>query len=458
MREYLNSILFNAEGDVLWEGPYNERFKLLDFVNEPGLIKIARHLCGISDKNYTNQTRTALKMAEDINVVSRKGCYPGFINIMPAGMLIERCMTAFNKRHLKELNAVEINFPIVFDYSHDDIKKLTETYENNSRMFKIEEGGRDCRLSYAADPGLFSWLRGQVLNAKKLPYTIYSEIQALRRFSSGQIGHFEYMRQYLLPDIHILVKKQQAEELYLKNISLGATGARFWMNEEWAQFIDVTKEFYMSKPDFCKRIAMTAKKLTIVNILKKQPLYYKMRSGIMLDAGRSSILFYNTQWDEDNIERFKISSNDNSELVILHANVAAGSGILSVIFGRASVKLSPKIFPLELAPTQLAFIPYSEKEIDKSIEYNNCMINKGIRSAMIYSKKHINEKLLDIIKEWIPYYSIIGPREIKNDFYLIESNLERGVKLTPEEFFLRYKDRLDLCRPTSHVNLKDVLV
>ncbi len=459
MRKYLNSILLSSSGDILWEGSYNNRLNLFDFINEPGLIRIMKHLCGLSDKNNINQRRTALQMAEDANVVNRKGCYPGFINIMPTGMLIEKCMMAFNREHLRELNTAEITFPIVFDYSRDDIRELTESYENNSRMFRMEERDSNCRLAYAADPGLFSWLRGQVLNGKKLPYAIYSETQAMRRFSSGQIGHFEYMRQYLLPDIHILVKKQQAEEFYLKNVSLGSSGARFWMNEEWAQFIDITEKFYISEPDLCKKIAVAAKKLTLVNILKEQPLYYKMRSGIMLDAGRNSILLYNTQWDEDNIKRFNISSNDNSELVVLHGNVAAGSGILSVIFGRASVGLSPKIFPLELAPIQVAFIPYSEKEIDKSIEYNNYMLDRGIRSAIQYSKKNINENVLETIKKWIPYYSIIGPKETKSGFYMIESNLTKGVKLMPQEFLLKYKGRLDLCRPSAfHTNLENITV
>ena len=63
-----------------------------------------------------------------------------------------------------------------------------------------------------------------------------------RRFKGGEIGDFTRLREFPMPDLHIICQESEARNLYIKNMKIAAENMRFLLGEEWAFSMDITPE------------------------------------------------------------------------------------------------------------------------------------------------------------------------------------------------------------------------
>lgn len=449
MVTYKHSQLWSPSGELLWQGKYEDRQECLKGVIDSDSLGILKLLCDTSKPSFDKQSCTSgdvIELAETLQFVDRQGCIPGFLNILPSATLLEECMHSFNCSHLEQLNAIQIDFPTIFDNSVSDTADLTSTYEMQGRMFTLGNDDGHYRLAYAADPGLFNWLRGRKLKTSSLPYAIFSPQQAFRRWKSGEIRGLDHVRQFALTDLHILCRSNNAIDSYLKFVALGADGVRFWFKESWAKFIDVDQDFLIQFPKLGSTVASIANQFTLLNVFEKRPRYYAFRSGIMVDAGFYPVMLYNFQWDDTNGERFLIHTEDGQFPVIIHGTVAAGwQRILPIILGRGLSGLSSKIFPVELAPVQVVCLPLKECHLNIAEEYAKRLRSLGLRVNLdTVFKDSLGKRVNKLRKKWQPYYVVLGDKELENQEPKLQNFIHSEV-WTLDEFWLVYGERISRC-------------
>jgi threonyl-tRNA synthetase len=452
--DFVRAELFSPEGDLLWSGDPARQGECVPCAAGQASEGALAELCGTVPSTTSEMSCTrqkVLSLAEDLGFVGREGCVRGFLVILPSGMLVEQCAEAFNRQHLEGLSAVRMQFPLVFDRGQEDLEDLTESYERQHRMFRLGSGDESLRLAYAADPGFFGWLRGRTLRREALPYAIFSPTPAFRRWKSGEIGGFDHLRQYDVPDVHVLCEEGDALARYERCVELAAEGARFWVGEGFVQFVDVVEDFYGRMPAAGARAARAARQHTLVRVLARRPRYYAFRSGIMIPAGFGLVMLYNLQYDDTNAERFGIhtDSGDGEGVVILHATVAGGwPKLLPIFLGRGLAGLGPKVLPVELAPLQVACVPLAERHRACAGSWVERLRQSGFRAGIVEPEGSLGQRLKRLRASWQPFHAVIGDREAAGEeprFLSFGSAGERSFA----ELAAGLGPRIERCRPAS---------
>lgn len=458
MRQYDNAFLLDPAGHEVWHGPFDRR---IDCVGPSGLTAdgggdALRALCGAAERMSGKPFLSAVKvtkMAESLNLVTFAGSPDGFPTMLPGGTLLARSVQASNREHLVALDAVGIDFPAVFDCSPEDIRSLVASYDVNNRMFRLDEAGSDLRLSYAADAGLFSWLRGRRIQRDALPYTIVSQVEVMRRFQKGELGSLEKVRQYHLPDVHTLLPREEAVAFAARATQLAAESLSFWAGGSWVQFIDITAALLEREPNLPSLLAQAARRHTLVNVLEHQPLYYGMRTGLVPDAGTGTLLLYNFQWDEDNPRRFGFERDDGGPIVVLHGNVAATSGILCLVLGRALAGLAPSVLPVEIAPVQVTIISTGERHLEAAQAHAVRLRRMGLRVALEVPKKGLGKTIASLKARWFPWFAVVGDTEAKASTLMFQPTWERTT-MDEQDFIAAYGARIARCRTEDHFTFR----
>ena len=449
MADVARSELWDEDGRRVWTGPCGGHVEALSSATDRAAHSTLRMLGGQNGSEKSCTSGDVVRLAEELEFISREGCPPGFFNVLPAGTFLDLCVECFNRDHLEALGANRIDFPLVYDAGPADIRALTRSYEAQGRVFKLEAHERELRLAYAADPGLFSWLRNKSLKPSLLPYAVYSPVSAFRRWQSGEVGGFAKMRQYTVPDLHILSGERDAWAVYQSAIKQGAAGARFWFGEEWAQYVDVDENFLENHSDVGAAFATAAQKLTLVNVLRRRPRYYAIKNGIMVGAGFTAMMLYNLQWDDTNAARFNISIDDSQELVIIHATVAGGwPKLLPMFLGRGLTGTGPKIIPVECAARQILILPIDQSHLRAAELFSERLQSAGLRTAVDTSLRPLAQRLRQLRQKWQPFYCVIGDRESNGAEPLIQTYVG-GAGQSAAEFLTTRGERIRRCSPPA---------
>lgn len=433
--------LWGPDGTLAYEGASADLPADLPALQmERGIIE---RLLGGPDPSRGIRAVEIKRWAERLGFVSARGCVPGFFNVLPHGIFLNHCVEKFNREHAAKLGAVCMEFPNVFDLASAEMEELTRSYERDGRMFRLGTPDEGKRLAYAADPGLFNWLQGCVLEAERLPYAISSPLPAMRRWKSGELGDLDHLRQYPMSDLHILTTADAALESYLGNTALGSRGARFWAGEDWVVFADVTAEFVEGRPDIGAALARVAEKWTLVRVHRLAPRYYAMRSGILVDAAYADVMLYNMQWDEENPKRFQIRCDDGRPVVVLHGNMATGWPLLlPIVLGRAISKLAPRGFPVELAPVQVRVFPVAEQHVAAAHAWVS--EHPHLRAEVIGPERPLGRRIRDAREALCPAFVVMGDREVSSRVQLTYTMTK---ELIGDDFPDEVKQRIERCRP-----------
>lgn len=448
MAEYTTSELRDPDGRLAWRGPYSVRAESIGHIEDSGAANALSSLLGFKPSPTTRGQ--VVETAERLGFVSRHGTVRGFIVLEPPAMFLDACVDAFNQPHLHELGATRMEFPLIFDCGDPDLAELTASYERQDRMFRIEIGAVTGRLAYAADPGLFGWLRGRRLRRERLPFAVYSPTPVFRYLKTGEVGGLDRLRQYTVPDLHVLCAPAAAIENFTHCLTLAAAGMRFWFNEAFVQFLDVEEAVLARYPNILTDAPQASAQWTLINLLATRPRYYGMKAGLVGEVGYGAMMLYNLQWDDSNGERFDIKLEGGESPIILHATVAGGwPKMLPVFIGRALGGLGPRVVPPELAATSLMVVPMAQRHIEGAEVIAAKCRGHGIRSAV---ESHVARRLGDRLNElraaWQPHHILVGDREIDGADPLIASPTS-DERLSLEAYFSRIGPRIARCTPAN---------
>lgn len=447
MANYSETSVFNPSGEKIWLGQYADRKLAITQISSSEQNNALAYVLGLTDRVDNTplfSSKQIFKKAIELNFINQDNNVPGFVTVLPKTKIIERIVEKINSMHFKKINAVEISFPTFFDYNIMEMQELAKSYEFEERMFKLGGADEEIRVSYAADPGLFLWLKGKKFRANSLPYAVYTYTLVYRRFKGGELGGFPRLREFPMPDLHIICSKKDAKNLYLENIKIAAENMRFLLGEDWAFSIDITPTLLSRLEGFIQDICKAIKKHCTVNILSNKPRYYDIKSVFMMDAGDCAIMNYNMQWDEENPKRFNISSEENHEIVILHGTLMhSWYKILPVFINRTLTGKDKGLLPYHISPLQVSILPTSENYITAAENLRQILISNNMRTAILGGKKNLSKAIQLSHKNLIPYFIIVGEEEAASKRFYVTSAADNQVQEL-DEFINKMKSINDL--------------
>ena len=445
MAETICIELFAPDGVRVWSNSEAAEAACALLGDQP-CASVLRQLLGVGGGRKCSRGKV-LSQAEALQFVSRDGCSKGFLSVLPAGILLEECVEAFNFHFLRSLNAVQMEFPLVFDSGSQQNCDLIESFEKQGKLFAL--GGKDSalRLAYASDPGLFGWLSGKQLREDRLPCAIYSPLPVLRRFRSGEVGGLDRPRQYRVHDLHLLVRLDTLFEEFRACMSMLAEGTRFWFDDAFVHYIESDREFIQRFPKFGSEAAKATGQFTMVRVLDERKRYYCVKSGMMIDAGSGAAMLFNLQWDELNPVRFNFRMKQGGDVGVIHCALAGGwSRLLPTFIGRGLAGTSSRKIPWELSSTQVLIIPVSDPANPTAAALSNELNMKGFRSMVSDQRGSVSKKLRHNRDTWQEYYCVVGASEAAGRAPIIESTCS-DVCYGVDEFTTQFAERATRCRP-----------
>jgi threonyl-tRNA synthetase len=99
---------------------------------------------------------------------------------------------------------------------------------------------------------------------------------------------------------------------------------------------------------------------------------------------------------------------------------------------------TPKL-PLWLSPTQVRFVPVSDKHVDQCVKFAQDMAQKGIRADVDDGEVSMDKKIRNAEQDWIPYICVIGDKEIQSGLIAIRT---RGIKTKEESTLSKLAERI----------------
>lgn len=434
---------YDPKGNLLLQGTNNELAQCLKLSIDKRLIEVLSHLC-IDRKGKSG--KGVLRQANELGFLSVKGNAPGFYTLLPNGTLLQEIVEAFNRQHIESLKAERIDFPAVYEQSDSALKTLTQTYEADGRIFRLHSS-KELRLSYAADPGLFSWLSGKKINEEDLPYCIYSPLTGFRKWKSGELSPMYKFNAYHIPDFHQLIPPEKGVEHYMRCAELSSDGARFWFKEDWIHVLETDEGSLHTFREIAPQLARIVKQYTLFRISSEKPRYFSLKSGFMINAGFCAMMLYNLQLDNENGQRFDIRLPNARFLHIIHGTLAAGwPKLLPIIIGRGLYGVSPMVLPIELSPVQIRILCILP---DHAAKANNLKIELeklGLRVEMDARKTRLSDKLRQLRIDWIEHYIVFGDLENQNLNNVRIESWVTNQNSTGITQFLENRPQLERCR------------
>jgi threonyl-tRNA synthetase len=123
----------------------------------------------------------------------------------------------------------------------------------------------------------------------------------------------------------------------------------------------------------------------------------------------------------ENAKRYGItymdSDNTDKTPVILHLSPSGAiERVMYSLLEKAhadSMKGKRPVFPLWLSPTQIRFIPVSDKFAKQTEKIADEFSKEDIRFDVDDRSESVQKKIREAEKEWVPFMVVVGEKEIK---------------------------------------------
>lgn len=127
------------------------------------------------------------------------------------------------------------------------------------------------------------------------------------------------------------------------------------------------------------------------------------------------------QLDYNLPEKFELEYMDSDGIpkrpVMIHrAPFGSLERFIAIILEQYQGKL-----PFWISPEQIRILPISDKHLEYSNKVNEILLDKSVRSSVDNRSESLNKKIKDCQLNYIPYFIIIGDREVESNILSIRS-------------------------------------
>jgi threonyl-tRNA synthetase len=412
-------------------------------------------------KNYEiAKSRTVQQIPPHVTLMKKleiadyePGSDSGNLRFYPKGRLIKSLLEEFVTRLAVDNGAVEVETPIMYDYTHPAFASYLNRFP--ARHYVIKSDDKDFFLRFSACFGEFLITKDAQISYKHLPFKMYELTRySFRREKSGELVGLKRLRAFTMPDMHTLcrnledAKKEYSAQFKLCLSCLKEIGFDV---EDFETAIRFTEDFWKQNKDFIVSLVKIVKTPVLIEMWNYRYAYFdpKFEFNFVDTLDKASALS-TVQIDYENAERYGISYTDEDGKkkypLILHCSPSGAIerdiyALLEKAYLDQQNKKVPQL-PLWLSPTQVRLIPLSEKFVQATKKIADEIEKENIRVDVDDRSDTVQKKIRDAELEWINYILVFGPKEIKSKKLSVrdrktgkikEMKLEQLIKEIKEE-------------------------
>ncbi len=427
--------------------------KDFDFGKHENLKKFADY--EIKKVRAYEQIPEHIKLMRKLQLVDYEpGSDPGNLRYYPNGRLIKSLLERYVTDKTIHYGAEEVETPIMYDYEHPAFKDYLARFP--ARHYIIKSDDKDFFLRFSACFGQFLIMHDATMSYKQLPLKIYELTRySFRREKSGELTGLKRMRAFTMPDMHTVCGSlEQAKDEFVKQFEfcqsvLASIGIE---ESEYEAAIRFTEEFWSNNREFILDLVKNKlKKPALIETWSFRYAYFdpKFEFNVVDSMDKASALS-TVQIDHENSKRYDITYVDSQgkkeNATILHCSPSGA--IERVIYALLELEAIKQrkgripMLPLWLSPTQVRFVPVSDKHMEHCIKFAKQMGQRDIRANVDDREAMMDRKIREAEQDWVPYICVVGDREIESGSMTVrvrESKKQEAITLSKLEEMIANK-------------------
>jgi len=363
----------------------------------------------------------------------------GNLRWYPRGKLIRDSLMEYVNDLVVEYGGMPVETPIMYDLGVRAVREHSEKF--GERQYRFESGDREMMLRFAACFGQFSIMRDMHISESDLPLRIYEmSTYSFRREQKGEVVGLKRQRAFTMPDMHTATRDmEQARAEFEAQAKLSLrTSEDLDLNYEPA--IRMTRAFYDDNEEWVENLVDDLGKPALLEILPERHHYWSAKIDFAaIDQLGRPIENPTVQIDVESAERFDIEYSTGQESrhpPILHYSPSGGiERVLAALLETAAKQETPRL-PTWLSPTQVRFVPVGEEHTDYCDALADDLESAGVRADVDDRSESVGKRIARAETDWVPYYAVVGDREIESDEGLLGVNVrsdETEREMTVEE-------------------------
>ena len=291
---------------------------------------------------------------------------------------------------------------------------------------------------------------------RDLPQRYANTTACYRDEQSGELSGLSRVRSFAQDDAHVFCRESQVKEEFLKIWDIVNTFYKtfgFDLKVRLSLHDPKHLEKYLGDPQRWKRSEDTLREMLVE---KKVDFYEGVGEAAFYGPKHDFMAFdsLGRQWQVATIqldvnmpERFDLNctneSNKEERIVMIHAAIMGSiERFLSILIEHTGGN-----FPLWLSPIQVKVIPVAEAHFETARKVSDLLRDNMIRSEIDLSNDGFGKKVRNAKTARIPYFIIIGDKDVAVNKVTLESR-DKGqvgqldVKEVVERLMVEIKDRV----------------
>jgi threonyl-tRNA synthetase len=336
----------------------------------------------------------------------------GHFRLYPKGQLIFHLLVEWaRKLALERLHAVQVDTPIMYDWSLPDIQGQAKSFHERHYVIRTDEK-RQFVLRFSGDFGLFRMMAGATISYRHLPIKVYEFSKSFRLEQRGELTGLKRLRAFHMPDIHYFTKDiDQGWDVFFE-LFQGYTDYHRAIGADYAIAFRVVQEFYDKYKDRLVGLLKYAGKPALIELLSQRKHYWVVKYESQgIDSQGGAVQLNTVQLDVEDGERYGIMYNDSDgqkkPCIIGHCSVGSVERWIYAILENALKMPKPEL-PFWLAPTQIRLLPVAGdfiKDCEALAQKLHARVDIDDRD------EKVGRKIRDAEKEWINLIIVVGEKE-----------------------------------------------
>lgn len=292
---------------------------------------------------------------------------------------------------------------------------------------------------------------------RELPMRIAEMAKLYRYEASGNLAGLVRVRSFCLADAHIIcgTKEQAGTEVkkaldlitYVAEVFGLKKGEDFWYRLSLGDRSDDKKYYKDDKAwDDAEEVLRQVLKNQDVKFseAKDEAAFYGPKIDVqMKDVRGLENTAFTVQYDFLAPGRFQLSFTDKDgenklcKAVIHRSSIGAIERIMAFL-----IEKFEGAFPLWLSPTQVKVIPVRTNHGEFTEKVHQMLVENGIRGELDNADENLGTKVRDAKENKLPYWIVVGDKEIESGKVTLESRSGEKLELTQEELLAKLKEEI----------------
>jgi len=438
-----------------------------DFSKHKNLEKFKNY--EIAKSRTVQQTPPHVTLMKKLEIADfEPGSDPGNLRFYPKGRMIKSLLEQLVNNMVADYGGMEVETPIMYDYKHPAIENYMNRFP--ARQYTVLSDDKEFFLRFSACFGQFLMSKDAQISYKHLPFRIYELTRySFRREKSGELVGLRRLRAFTMPDVHAMCADlEQAKKEFMVRFKLSQdvlSGIGF-EKEDYEMAIRFTKEFYEKNKPFISSVVKSFGKPVLVEIWFDRIFYFILKWEFnFVDCLDKASALSTDQIDVENAERYGINYVDENGKkqypIILHCSPSGAiERVIYALLEKAHMmEQSKKVpsLPLWLSPTQVRFVPVSDKFIADAENIAEEFEESCIRFDIDDRKDTLEKKIRQAELEWVPFIVVVGEKEIKSKKLSVRVRESGKIEsMKAEELIKKIKNEVG-GKPTKKIPLPKLL-